>query len=362
MKSNFDFLKKEFPGLAKDGASAEKIRLDNSRLCMIAVGAMAEDIIRDIYEKDDNKHPEKSTQYERLKQLKKQKVIPNEIYTVFNAIRAQRNMAAHQRYYDVEAAENLLQSVHRICEWYIQKYGQESYELIAYIPLQDMALIAVPKGMHIDVDDEDIPASKDSDVTSTVSHGKTDAFNTIKIPNDVISAIPQATAETSSSKEENGQSPADLDMEAWKSIELLQIGFKQLIVTEISRLAAHYHVSAADQDNVLQAAVENISGVDEANRISKFAVHMNRHQKNISYVEAMPLRNVIGIIKDCWDDIFSEYFYHDPYVRWGYRFEACAVLRNPLAHGMSIREPEKKEINLYWEQIWEAISKNTDIF
>lgn len=133
MKSNFEFLKDQFPALATFGELAEKYCYSDSNSCLMKVGMIGETIVNLIFTYDHIPFPRENTAVNRISVLLKEGLITYDLSEIFHAVRKARNKAAHENYVSVEDGKTLLQSIHSVCEWFMQTYGDWSYENSAFV-------------------------------------------------------------------------------------------------------------------------------------------------------------------------------------------------------------------------------------
>lgn len=128
MKSNFDFLEKHFPILARYGQLAEKYLYSDSNSCLMKLGMMGESIINLIYTYDNLPLPLDGTAVAKIDYLFRDGMITRDLSDIFHALRKVRNKAAHEAYASVEDGKTFLQMAHSLAEWFMQTYGDWSYQ------------------------------------------------------------------------------------------------------------------------------------------------------------------------------------------------------------------------------------------
>lgn len=128
--SNFDFLKNEYPELAKLGSLAEELIDTDAASCLSKLRLIAEFIAKDIYYKYFNEKP-KLTQYELLKKL--EPYINSQYMDVFHIIRKYGNGAVHENIASREKAHTVLKYTWGVCVWhYISNCGGDSSLIPTY--------------------------------------------------------------------------------------------------------------------------------------------------------------------------------------------------------------------------------------
>ncbi|ADL50873.1 type I restriction-modification system endonuclease [Clostridium cellulovorans] len=129
--SNFTFLKEKWPILENLGRLAERNLYIDSNTTFIKCGMFGEIVVQYMFsmEKidytsiaDDNNHNN------RIKLLKKEDLIPEDIDNILHMLRIKRNSAAHQGYEDVEKAKVQLELTFKLAVWFMQTYGDWEFE------------------------------------------------------------------------------------------------------------------------------------------------------------------------------------------------------------------------------------------
>ncbi len=129
--SNFEFLKEKWPILENLGRLAERNLYIDSNTTFIKCGMFGEIIVQFMFSMEkidetliahDNNHNN------RIKLLKKEDLIPEDIDNILHIIRIKRNSAAHEWYEDVEKAKIQLELTHKLAVWFMQTYGDWDFE------------------------------------------------------------------------------------------------------------------------------------------------------------------------------------------------------------------------------------------
>lgn len=128
MGSNFDFLQKEFPVLAQFGRAAEAYLYSDSNSCLMKLGMIGETMINLIFAYDHIRFPVDNTAVKRIGTLYDEGLLTQDLVDAFHALRKVRNKAVHENYESVSDGKALLQMAHSLCEWFMQTYGDWSYQ------------------------------------------------------------------------------------------------------------------------------------------------------------------------------------------------------------------------------------------
>lgn len=124
MKSNFEFLQKDFPVLFQIGSIAEKYLFSDSNSCLIKLGMFGESAVNLMFQLDRMDPPKtENTHANRIRFLKKQGMLPDEIDEILNALRTSRNLAVHANLEDGERCRTLLHMAYNLAVWFAEVYG-----------------------------------------------------------------------------------------------------------------------------------------------------------------------------------------------------------------------------------------------
>ncbi len=133
MKSNFEFLQENFSVLAALGSNAENYLYTDANSCLIKLGMFGETVVSLMLELDKIAPPEyDNTQANRIKLLKKEGLIPQDVDDILYALRKARNKAVHSGYDSFSECQTLLEMTYNLGVWFMQTYGQWSYEPHGY--------------------------------------------------------------------------------------------------------------------------------------------------------------------------------------------------------------------------------------
>ena len=133
MRSNFDFLEDRFPVLANFGRLAEQYCYSDSNSCLMKLGMIGETIVNLIFAYDRIPFPADNSAASRIDALFREGMIARDLADVLHALRKKRNLAVHENYTSVDDGKTLLQMAYSLCEWFMQTYGDWSYQNAAFI-------------------------------------------------------------------------------------------------------------------------------------------------------------------------------------------------------------------------------------
>ena len=129
--SNFEFLKKRWPILENLGRLAERNLYIDSNTTFMKCGMFGEIIVKymfSIEHIDETPIVYNNNHNNRIKLLKKEDLIPEDIDTILNMLRIKRNYAAHEWYENVEKAKVQLELTYKLAVWFMQTYGDWDFE------------------------------------------------------------------------------------------------------------------------------------------------------------------------------------------------------------------------------------------
>ncbi|MCM1149652.1 MAG: DUF4145 domain-containing protein, partial [Butyricicoccus sp.] len=128
MESNFAFLNKYFPVLANFGELAEKYLYSDSNSCLMKLGMIGETVVNLCFTYDRIPLPADNTAANRINGLFREGMITSDLKEILHALRISRNKAVHENYASVTDGKALLQMAYGLCEWFMQTYGDWSYQ------------------------------------------------------------------------------------------------------------------------------------------------------------------------------------------------------------------------------------------
>ncbi|WP_195451465.1 type I restriction-modification system endonuclease [Anaeromassilibacillus sp. 1001302B_160321_C8] len=133
MKSNFEFLDKEFPVLSQFGKKAEAYLYSDSNSCLMKLGMIGETVVNLMFTYDRIMPPSENTAVNRIGVLFREGLLTQDLVDILHALRKVRNKAVHENYSSVEEGKVLLQMAHSLCEWFMQTYGDWNYQSIPFV-------------------------------------------------------------------------------------------------------------------------------------------------------------------------------------------------------------------------------------
>ncbi|ABR47072.1 type III restriction protein, res subunit [Alkaliphilus metalliredigens QYMF] len=138
MKSNFEFLNKTFPVLANLGSTAESYLYSDANSSLIKLGLFGETIVNLMLKLDQMEPPEyDNTHANRIKLLKKEGLISQNIDDIIYSLRIARNKAVHSGYDSFEDCVILLEMGHNLAIWFMQTYGDWQYAPAEFVLPED---------------------------------------------------------------------------------------------------------------------------------------------------------------------------------------------------------------------------------
>lgn len=133
MKSNFEFLNKEFPVLSQFGKKAEAYLYSDSNSCLMKLGMIGETVVNLMFTYDRIMPPSENTAVNRIGVLFREGLLTQDLVDILHALRKVRNKAVHENYSSVEEGKVLLQMAHSLCEWFMQTYGDWNYQTVPFV-------------------------------------------------------------------------------------------------------------------------------------------------------------------------------------------------------------------------------------
>ena len=157
MKSNFDFLSRDFPVLANFGKLAEQYCFSDANSCLIKLGMIGENIVNLIFTYDGIDLPYDNTAVTRIDTLMREGLLTRDLCDILHAIRKARNKATHENYGSTDEAKTLLQMTYSLCEWFMQTYGDWSYQNQPFVMLSEKEMsnsVVADKEQEKKIEDE----------------------------------------------------------------------------------------------------------------------------------------------------------------------------------------------------------------
>lgn len=139
MQSNFEFLQNDFPVLYQIGSIAEKYLYSDSNSCLIKLGMFGETVVNLMLQLDKIPAPKTdNTHANRIKILRKEGMLPNQINEIIRALRLNRNQAVHANLDDMEKCKILLQMTYNLAVWFMQVYSDTNIHNNKFMmPIED---------------------------------------------------------------------------------------------------------------------------------------------------------------------------------------------------------------------------------
>ena len=169
MKSNFEFLKDNFPVLANFGELAEKYLYSDSNSCLMKLGMIGETIVNLIFTYDRISLPYDNTAVNRIDTLFREGMITRDLVDILHALRKIRNKAVHENYASVDDSKTLIQMAYSLTEWFMQTYGDWNYECKAFVmPSEKTEPVIVNKETEQEEEEKLIAAASEVAATAPV--------------------------------------------------------------------------------------------------------------------------------------------------------------------------------------------------
>lgn len=138
---NFTFLESRWSDLARLGEMSEKYVYSDPNTSVIKQGMLAEVMVKYMLAYDGIKEPDyDNTHANRIRLLKRNDLLPHEIDNTLYILRKDRNNAAHNGADEGEKALNNLPLLYELCVWYMQTYGDYSYNPAGYVQPVDITI------------------------------------------------------------------------------------------------------------------------------------------------------------------------------------------------------------------------------
>lgn len=138
---NFTFLKSHWEDLGNTGELAENYVYSDPNTSMIKQGMFAERLVKYMLAYDGIAEPDyDNTHANRIKLLKQNDLLPRDIDDTLYVIRKMRNDAAHSGDDDLKRAKDNLRLTFNLGIWFMQTYGDYTYEPKSYVEPVDMVI------------------------------------------------------------------------------------------------------------------------------------------------------------------------------------------------------------------------------
>ena len=132
-KSNFEFLREQWPILADLGELAEQNLYTDPNTTLIKLRIFGEKIVDYMFAYDDLDAPEDSTQYNKLKILKREGLMNEKILDIFHLLRRAGNKAVHDAYDSLDKSKTVLSLAYKAGVWFMQVYGEWDFEAEGFV-------------------------------------------------------------------------------------------------------------------------------------------------------------------------------------------------------------------------------------
>lgn len=129
--SNFAFLKERWPILENLARLAERNIYIDSNTTFIKCGMFGEILVKymvSMEEVDESLIAHDNSHNNRIKLLKKEDLIPEDIENILHMLRIKRNNAAHNGYDDIEKVKIQIELTYKLAIWFMQTYGDWNFE------------------------------------------------------------------------------------------------------------------------------------------------------------------------------------------------------------------------------------------
>ena len=133
MQSNFSFLDEKFPDLANLGRKAEAYLYADNNSCLMKLGMVAENVVKRIFAFDRLTPPADNSAATRINALRNLGLIDQSLCDILHDLRKARNRAIHENWSSVSKGKLLLQMGHSLCQWFMQVYGDSTYQPRAFV-------------------------------------------------------------------------------------------------------------------------------------------------------------------------------------------------------------------------------------
>lgn len=141
MKTNFKFLIEKYPELAKIGELSERYLYPDPNTCIFKLGQYAETVVNYMmaYENLSVPHFLDDTHSNRIKQLQREELLPQNISDILYRLRKKRNEAVHENFSSLAEAKILLRHAFTLSVWFMQVYVDYSFEPEEYVePIESL--------------------------------------------------------------------------------------------------------------------------------------------------------------------------------------------------------------------------------
>ena len=157
MASNFQFLQKEFPVLAVLGSQAEQYIKSDPNSCLMKLGMMGETIVNLMFNYDNIALPaaDEDNASRRIRKLYNEELLSDDLTDILHRLRKARNKAIHENFGNSLFCEPLLRAAYRLCEWFMQTYGDWNYEHHEFVMPVENADTSISSGITKDAEEKE---------------------------------------------------------------------------------------------------------------------------------------------------------------------------------------------------------------
>lgn len=131
--SNFSFLAKKWPVLANLGEMAERNLHQDPNTTLIKLRMFAEMVVKYILAYEKLPDSPDNSQVARLRLLKQEDLLQEEMLQIFHTIRVTGNRATHEAYGSQQEAATMLSLTYRLGVWFMQVYGAWDFKPAEFV-------------------------------------------------------------------------------------------------------------------------------------------------------------------------------------------------------------------------------------
>lgn len=136
---NFKFLNTRWKNLAKMGELAEQYLYFDTNVCFLIMEMIAEHIVKYMLAYDGISEPDhENTHARRIYLLKRNDLLPKEIDNILYIIHETKNETEYSGMESLEKAKNNLKLTYNLTSWFMQTYGDFSYEPVDFVEPLDI--------------------------------------------------------------------------------------------------------------------------------------------------------------------------------------------------------------------------------
>lgn len=160
-----------------------------------------------------------------------------------------------------------------------------------------------------------------------------------------------------------------LQMSIWDNVSNLEKKIKMIIERELPALVKCYQAGGTTENEVQGSILRKVKGIAQGD-INRYDTFIKSNKKvfnqDSTYLDAMSLNDVVKILTDNWEGIFSRYFGDELLSKVSYRLDQCVRARNPVAHVHEeyLTDAERIEVDVFCKQFFDVFSKtiqNVDV-